>query len=427
VKRRNQLLALFCLLAFAGLGVLYFQHWVVQKPFGIVLFIGEGLAPSRIAATRAFAGGADNPLAIESLPYSALLKNFSEDFATPDSASAATALATGVKVNNRAIGIDATGKSLRNLFELAKAAGRATGIVTDGRLTDAAVAAFYGHSHTQDGSETLARQLTEQPALDVALGGGDAGFTPAEKGGERNDGRDLLLELRRNGWEVVQTRAELEAVPAWKRAKVFGAFSPTELAYSDDTSARATQPSLGDMVRRAIELLQYNRTGYLLVVDAALMRKAAQDNQGEHTLSETVELDRAVAVARRYVGENSMIIVCGDVAVGGLTMSGAPFRKDHGIALLGLNASGDPWLSWATGPNATTSYGAARFAEPTVSPSPGEDLPLARPPQEPAAFYSKSALYTVEDMIAFGSGDGSESLHGSIDNTAIFAIIRAKL
>src|SRR3954467_1337577 len=108
MKWRNQLLALFCLLAFAGLGVLYFQHWVVQKPFGIVLFIGEGLAPSRIAATRVFAGGADTPLAIESLPYSAVLKNFSADFATPDSASAATALATGVKVNNRAIGIDAT-------------------------------------------------------------------------------------------------------------------------------------------------------------------------------------------------------------------------------------------------------------------------------------------------------------------------------
>ena len=88
VKWRNQMLALVCLLAFAGLGILYFQHWVVQKPFGIVLFIGEGLAPSRIAATRVFAGGEDTPLAIESLPYSALLKNFSEDFATPYAASA---------------------------------------------------------------------------------------------------------------------------------------------------------------------------------------------------------------------------------------------------------------------------------------------------------------------------------------------------
>src|SRR5207245_7463337 len=52
VKWRNHMLALVCLLAFAGLGILYFQHWVVQKPFGIILFIGEGLASHRLAATQ---------------------------------------------------------------------------------------------------------------------------------------------------------------------------------------------------------------------------------------------------------------------------------------------------------------------------------------------------------------------------------------
>jgi fatty acid desaturase len=59
VKWRNQMLALVCLLAFAGLGILYFQHWVVQKPFGIILFIGEGLDAQRIAVTRVYPGGAD--------------------------------------------------------------------------------------------------------------------------------------------------------------------------------------------------------------------------------------------------------------------------------------------------------------------------------------------------------------------------------
>ena len=45
MKWRNQLLALFCLVVFAAFGVFYFQHWVVQKPFGIILFVGEGLSP----------------------------------------------------------------------------------------------------------------------------------------------------------------------------------------------------------------------------------------------------------------------------------------------------------------------------------------------------------------------------------------------
>ena len=91
MKWRNQLLALFCLLAFAGLGVLYFQHWVVQKPFGIILFIGEGLAPGRLAATRLYVGGADARLTFDSMNHLALLINYSKDFAVPDRAAAATA------------------------------------------------------------------------------------------------------------------------------------------------------------------------------------------------------------------------------------------------------------------------------------------------------------------------------------------------
>ena len=67
MKWRNQILALICLLAFAALGVLYFQNWVVQKPFGIILFVGEGLTAQRTAATRVYIGGADNPLAMDGL------------------------------------------------------------------------------------------------------------------------------------------------------------------------------------------------------------------------------------------------------------------------------------------------------------------------------------------------------------------------
>ena len=83
MKWRNQLLALFCLLGFAALGVVYFQLWVVQKPFGIVLFIGEGLTPGRLAATRVYSGGADARLALDLMDNVALLTNFSNDFATP--------------------------------------------------------------------------------------------------------------------------------------------------------------------------------------------------------------------------------------------------------------------------------------------------------------------------------------------------------
>ena len=419
-KWRNQLLALLCLAVFAGLGVLYFQHWVVQKPFGIILIIGEGLAPERIGPTRIYLGGADAHLALDGMPHVALVTIDSRDCAVADQAAAASAIATGVKVNNRALSVDADGKAIATILELAHSRGRATGLVTNGSLTNPTCAAFYAHASNSPGSEQLAIELVEGNKLDLCFGNSAGEFLPQTKQGQRQDNRDLLLELRQNGFDVIRTHAELESVPVWTRPKLFGAFS-------DDSNDRGwtDEPALSDMVRRAIELLQYNARGYVLVVDGARMRSAAETNNAEKTLAETGELDRAISTAQRYAGAKSTIIVCGDAAIGGLHANGFPFRKDSGIAVLGLNASGEPWMTWATGPKGIQPYGAARIPEKDES----VDLKsgVTKEQSEPAAFYAKSALNTVEDVVVFGSGHGTEAFRGTIDNTHIFKIIRDEL
>jgi len=427
VKWRNQLLALFCLLAFAGLGILYFQHWVIQKPFGIILFVGEGLSPSQLAAARVYGGGADSHLALDSMPASALLINYSNDFAAPDSAAAATALATGIKTNNRAIGVDPKGKPVRNIIELARAAGRACGLITNSNLTDATSAAFYAHASETDVVEELALSLTSGNQFDIILGGGAAAFLPSAKNGARHDERDLVLEMRRNGYDIVQSKADLETVPRWRRPKLFGAFNKAELSYAGQVANGPEQPSLPDMVRRAVELLQFNPRGYLLIVDAGLIRHAQRQNNGERTLGEVLELDRAVAVAREYAGSKSLILVAGDCAIGGLSFNGFPFRKDSGVAILGIGSNGFPWLSWATGP-----HGIKRYPV-TSSPAPNEQSETLRQNSdlqtaaEPAAIYSPQALNAVGDVILFGVGPGAQQISGTMDNTNVFRIVRDNL
>lgn len=422
MKWRNQLLALFCLLAFAGVGVLYFQHWVIRKPFGIILFVGEGLSPARLAPTRAYAAGAGTRLNLDSMAHAALVMNYSKDFAAPDQAAAATAIATGERVTNRTLAINGDGKPMKSIVELAREHGRATGLVTDTKLTDPTSAAFYAHPTDSSDGEKIAAEFVDRGNIDIAMGGGAAQFLPAAKGGDRQDNRDLLLELRGNGFDIVRTRTELETIPAWRRPKLFGVFNDGDLAFTNQLEERSQQPSLGDMVRRAVQLLQYNAGGYLLVVDAGLMRKAAQENNGERTLSQTVELDRAVGIARSYGGPRSTIIVCGDLAIGGLNLNGFPFRKDSGIALLGFNSAGQPWITWATGPHGTKSYGPAKIPGKQER---NETQQLEQP--EPAAFYTKSALVTVEDVVAFGNGPGTDALQGVVESTAVFNILRDEL
>ena len=59
----------------------------------------------------------------------------------------------------------------------------------------------------------------------------------------------------------------------------------------------------------------------------------------------------------------------------------------------------------------------AQRARVRMAPSPEQ-------PQEPAAFYAPSALNTVDDVVVFGTGPGAEALRGTIDNTALFGVIR---
>ena len=402
MKWRNQILALICLLAFAALGVLYFQNWVVQKPFGIILFVGEGLTAQRTAATRVYIGGADNPLAMDGLEFSARLRNHSADFAVPDSAAAASALATGIRVKNGTIAIAESGAPLQTILEIAHQEGRATGIVTDGALTNPTVAAFYAHANTAKPPQQFATAIIDQSVVDIALGGGAADFDKAKVDQARV--------------RVIRNLPELEQISGWQQPRLLGLFAANDLPFTDEVAARTDQPSLADMVRRAIELLQVNRHGYVLVVNAHLMASAAWQNLGERTLRETAELDRAVQISREYAGRNSAIIVCGDAAIGGMNVNGYPFRYDTGVAILGLNSTGQPWVTWATGPNGGK-IGA------NAESSSVRDLSAL----EPAAVQAASALNSLEDPIANASGLRMEKLRGTINNTQIFEIIRDAL
>jgi alkaline phosphatase len=402
MKWRNQILALICLLAFAALGVLYFRNWVVQKPFGIILFVGEGLTAQRTAATRVYIGGADNSLAMDGMEFSARLRNHSVDFAVPDSAAAASALATGIRVKNGTISISESGAPLETILEIAHNEGRATGVVTDGALTNPTVAAFYAHANTSKPPQQFATAMIEQSTVDIALGGGAADFDKAK--------------LDQTRVRVVHNLPELEQITGWQQQRLLGLFAANDLPFTDEVAARTEQPSLADMVRRAIELLQVNRRGYLLVVNAHLMASAAWQNLGERTLRETAELDRSVQIGREYAGRNAAIIVCGDAAIGGMNVNGYPFRYDSGVAILGLNSTGQPWVTWATGPNGGKN--GTNFES-----SSARDLAAL----EPAAVQAPSALNSLEDPIANATGLRMEKLRGMLDNTQVFEIIRNAL
>lgn len=401
MKQRNYLLALAMLALFAAAGVFYFRSFVVQKPFGIILFVSEGLVTGKLTAARLYDGGADRRLSLEALPNVALLSTHAADFAVPDAAAAAGALATGAKLNNRALGLDPDGRSLANVLEIARSHGRAIGLITTGSLTDATPAAFYAHAADARDRGALAAQLVDRAAPEIILGGGGGDFLPELKGGQRKDARDLTLELTNRGYTLLRSDADLDAVQAWRGPKLLGLFNAGPLAFRNQIDPQHPQPTLAEMVRRAVEVLQQRAGGYLLVVDAGLVSRASLANEGEHALQELIELDRAVGVALQYAGTKTLLLAAGTESTGGLALNGYPLRQDHGVSLLGMNASGYPSITWATGPAGAPAAGA----------------------NSPAAFYAPFAGNVAEDVIGAGFGPGSERLRGFQDNTFIHELI----
>jgi alkaline phosphatase len=404
MRLRNQLLALLIFAGFLALGAFYIRYWTAKRPFGIIIFVSDGMISRHLAAARLYSGGADERLNLERhFPNLALVRNDGMQFAVPDSAAAATAIATGRKSRHRTLSMDEAGVALPTILELAQKAGRNAGLVTTDRFTEASTAAFFAHTKDSTLRDPLAAALITQTGMKVLLGGGMGDFLPTDAGGFRTDKQNLMAGLTGKTWDVVRTKAELESAAPYRDGALLGLFAPGALSTGKQREAGSNaEPSLSDMVRRAIQCLETDRDGYVLVVDETMISRAAMINDGEMLLRETVELDKAIETAIQYAGERSLVVAVGRNSTGGFALNGYPLRQDKGIALLGPTPEGTPAITWATGPNA-------------------KDAP------QPSAHTVPAALGNAEDVIAVGRGLGAEKIRGFIDSTAIFDLLRDSL
>ncbi len=113
-----------------------------NKPKNVIVLIGDGMGLGQIEVARHMEYGKYGSLFIESLPNVALMKTSSADKQVTDSAAAGTAIATSVKTNNGAIGVDASGKEVDSILDDFKKMGRKVGVISTNTVTDATPAAF---------------------------------------------------------------------------------------------------------------------------------------------------------------------------------------------------------------------------------------------------------------------------------------------
>jgi alkaline phosphatase len=303
-----------------------------------------------------------------------------------DSAAAATALATGVKTYDGAIGVDVDGNPLKNVLELAEEKGKATGVVTSVEWTHATPAGFVAHNTSRNNYEEIGQEMIYDSAADVILGAGhpcydadgvfnDCTNTFRYVGGETTwddlvagvAGGDADGDGVDDPWVLIQTRAEFQALmegPTPKR--VVGTaqvYQTLQQGRSGDGNADPyvfplieSVPTLEEMTKAALNILDDDPDGLFLMVEGGAVDWGSHANQSGRMIEEALDFERAVEAVVDWVQEESnwgetVLIVTADHETGYLNGPGS----DPTWEPIANNGAGNlPGMEWHS-PNHTNS------------------------------------------------------------------------
>ncbi|KAL7029981.1 hypothetical protein ACKWTF_006461 [Chironomus riparius] len=424
----------------------------------LILFIGAGLSIVTSAATRVYMGGEEVQLGYEQFPYFGLSKTYCVDKQVADSASAATALLSGIKTNFGVVGLSANVNTSQctygnhdvanSIIKWAQDAGKSTGFVTTARVTDATVAAAYAHSPNKNWEndqaiptacrnqiKDIADQLVnseEGKKLNVILGGGRQNFittaTTDDEGtrGYRQDGRNLINEWmtsrsKSGSPKYIWNKSQLDSINTATTDYLLGLFEADHCMYNLDIISQgkqSTEPSLSDMTKTAVNVLKKNTNGYVLIVEAGRIDHANQKNLARRALDETAELSKAVDLAKSMTNsDDTLIVATGDHAnvmtISGYSSTHNDILKYSNIIPVAYDRMPFETLTYANGPAYSKTYGPTgrnditndNFAD--INRQYSATVPLA------------SSTNGGEDTGVYSSGPWSHLLTGSFEQNEI--------
>jgi alkaline phosphatase len=341
-----------------------------KKVKNVILMIGDGMGVQQIGLLEEYAQRAPNSL-YNTRGNETGLQKFSNaghiglSLTAPmgadgnlvvDSACSASQLASGIAAGSEMIGLDDQGNVVETILEKAKKMGKATGLVSDTRITHATPAAFAAHQPHRSYESAIAEQLIESGSVDVLLSGGVRHFVPSDiktnkqaqkvmmdlgadkslyKKSKRKDARNLIAEAKNKyGFSLAFDKEQLARVNTGDNTnKLLGLFANSGMAdgieYSNcKVSNTCTQPSLTEMTVKALDILSQNENGFFLMVEGGQIDWAGHVNDAGWLLHELLKFDEAITAVYNWVKDrdDTLVVITGDHETGGFGFSYS--RKD---------------------------------------------------------------------------------------------------
>lgn len=265
-----------------------------SKPKNVILMIGDGNGLAQITSAMIVNRG---KLTVAGLKNIGLVKTASFDDLITDSAAGGTAMATGNKTNNRAIGVGPKGEVLTNLVDITSQKGFNTAIISTDAIYGATPSAFFAHQVERDNTEGLVADLTKSP-LDFFMAGGQ--------------NQESTIS---NVFKTISFDA-------------FEDFSGPTAVYLGENKVPSMKNGRGkalpEAVKKSLDVLGAKSEPFFLMVEGAQIDNGGHSNSTSDIVQEMLDFDQAVAEAIRFADadQNTLVIITADHETSGFGIVG---------------------------------------------------------------------------------------------------------
>ncbi len=275
-------------------------YYVDQKSSpikNVILLIGDGNGLSQISSAVLANNGA---LSLTQLKSIGFIKTQSADDLTTDSAGAGTAIATGEKTNNRAIGTNVNGEPLQSITELLFDKNYKTGIITTDKMTGATPASFYAHQIDRSHTDAIAKDLLSSK-LHFFAGGGANAF--------------MGLPLS-DTFKVINNIEALNTIESSRVGVFLSAQGVPSMMEGRGNLLAAT-------TKAGIQYLDRKNKPFFLMVEAAKIDSFGHQNNTKGIVTETIDFDRAITEALKFADADgqTLVVITADHETSGFTVT----------------------------------------------------------------------------------------------------------
>ena len=317
--KKNIILALFFVISFN----IYSQE--SESP-NIILMIGDGMGLTQISSGMY---SNNNSTALENFQYVGLSKTHSYDNLVTDSAAAGTAMSSGKKTQNKVLGLDHEGNPIKSILSICQDKGYSTALVATSNILHATPAAFFANIDYRYNYEPIAVQMTKS-GVNYFVGGGEKYFN------SREDKRNLINEMTKNGYEIVYNISDFEK----SKSNYLGFFTAKDEPYYfykgvnysyreyDEDDYNEDEP-LEDFTGRESYLARSAKATlgkldemgkpFFIMIEGSQIDWGGHDNDQKYMVSQFLEFNDAIEVVLDFAkkDKNTIVVVTADHETGG--------------------------------------------------------------------------------------------------------------